>query len=133
MTKFGENSCRISPFLLIFDTHFFKKIDQLVKTFQMMYNVTSFGMINTLVYGGWGSNFNTCPNMVNEVKKMPNAFLTFLNFCTTKNNQNTASDNLCTRNCNIEYSEGNNRRGGNNRGGGLDIVIIINNRGGGRG
>ena len=119
MKKFGENSCRISPFLLIFDTHFFKKIDQLVKTFQMMYNITSFGMINTLVCGGWGSNLNTCPNMVNKVKKMPNAFLTFLNFCTTKNNQNTASDNLCTRNCNIEYSEGNNRRGGNNRGGGV--------------
>ena len=34
-----------------------------------MYNITSFGVINILVYGGWGSNFNTCPNTVNEVKK----------------------------------------------------------------
>ena len=36
-------------------------------------------------------------------KKMPNAFFTFLNFWTTKNNQDIALDNLCTRNYNIEY------------------------------
>ena len=41
----------------------------------MVHNISSFGMINTLVYDGWGegggkgSNFNTCPNMVTEVKK----------------------------------------------------------------
>ena len=45
------------------------KIDQLVKTFQIVYSITSFGVINILVYDGWGSNFNTCPNMVNEVEK----------------------------------------------------------------
>ena len=45
------------------------KIDQFVKIFQMMYDITSFGLINILVYGGWGSNFSTCPNMVNEVQK----------------------------------------------------------------
>ena len=69
----------------------------------MMYNITSFGVINISVYGGWGSNLNTCPNMVNEAKKMPNVFFTLLNFWTTKNNQNIALDNLCTRNYNIEY------------------------------
>ena len=34
-----------------------------------MYNITSFDVVNILVYGGWGSNFNTCRNMVSEAKK----------------------------------------------------------------
>ena len=69
-----------------------------------MYVITSFGVINILVYGGWGSNFNTCANMVNEdKKKIPNAFFTFLNFLNTKNNQSIALGNFCTRNYNIKY------------------------------
>ena len=70
----------------------------------MMYNITSFGVINILVCGGWGSNFNTCSNMVNEVKKKknPNIFYIFglLNY---KKQSNIALDNLCTPNYNIEY------------------------------
>ena len=71
----------------------------------MMYNITSFGVINILVCGSWGSNFNRCPNMVSEVKKMPNAFFTFFNFLTTKNKislqttcaHGTAILNICPR------------------------------------
>ena len=36
-------------------------------------------------------------------KKNANAFSTFLNFWTTKNNQNIALDNLYKRNYSIEY------------------------------
>ena len=48
----------------------------------MTYNISSFGVINILVYGDWGSNFNTCPNMVNEVKK--NAKRIFFYFGTSE-------------------------------------------------
>ena len=64
-----------------------------------MYNITCFGVINIwsmaaggqisthAKYGQWGQK----------------TVFTFLNFWTTKNNQNIALDNLCTRTYNIEY------------------------------
>ena len=63
----------------------FLKINQLVKTFQMTYNISSFGVINILVYGDWGSNFNTCPNMVNEVKKNAKRIFFILELLNYKN------------------------------------------------
>ena len=71
-----------------------------------MYNITSFGVINILVYGGWGSNFSTCPNMVNEVKKnAKHIFYIFelLNYKKQSKYRFRQLVHLCTRNYNIEY------------------------------
>ena len=51
----------------------------------MTYNISSFGVINILVYGDWGSNFNTCPNMVNEVKKNAKRIFFILELLNYKN------------------------------------------------
>ena len=67
----------ISIFVDIWLPLFFKKkLISLLKPFKWCITLP-LGVINTLVYGGWGSNLNTCPNMVNEVKKCQTHFLHF--------------------------------------------------------
>ena len=82
---------------------FFKKLISLLKPFKWCITLPllTWSIFWSMAAGGQISTHAEIWSM--RPRKMPNAFFTFLNFWTTKNNQNIALNNLFTRNYNIKY------------------------------